>query len=251
MNILLTNDDGISAQGINALYEVLSKKHNVFIIAPEEERSGSSNAITFKDHIKARMIDENKFAVEGYPADCVNLGLKGNIIPKADLVISGINHGPNIGEDIHFSGTVGGARVAYIYGISGIAISINCKGKSHYFSDAADFLLKYIEESELLAKDNCMFLNINYPDLSPNKILGIKYTSLGKRNYSDFYEVTGRENERINLRYKSGTGVSENDGSDISEVMKGYITITPLLLDSTDYELLYKINNDSEFVDIA
>jgi 5'-nucleotidase len=251
MNILLTNDDGISAKGINALYDVLSEKHNVFIIAPEEERSGSSNAITFKDNIKARTIANNKFAVEGYPADCVNLGMNSNIIPKMDIVVSGINHGPNIGEDVHFSGTVGGARVAYIYGISGIAISINCSRKSHYFNDAANFLLKYIEESDLFADNHCIFLNINYPDLPANKILGVKYTSLGKRNYNDFYEVTGRENEKINLQYKPGIGESANDGSDISEVKKGYITITPLLLDCTDYEFLYKIKSASDFEEIA
>ncbi len=251
MNILLTNDDGISAEGINALYEALSERHNVFIIAPEEERSGSSNAITFKDSIFARAVAKDKFAVDGYPADCVNLGLRGDIIPRVDLVVSGINHGPNIGDDIHFSGTVGGARVAYIYGVSGIAISVNCKGKSNYFNDAARFLLKYIEESDLFTNDKCSFLNINYPDLPGNKILGVKYSPLGRRNYNDFYKVTGRENGKINLQYNPVIGASKNDGSDISEVKKGYITITPLLLDCTDYEFLYKIKNNSDFEDIA
>jgi 5'-nucleotidase len=243
MKILLTNDDGIYAEGINALYEVLSKKHEVFVIAPAEERSGSSNAITFKDCIKAREIAKNKFAVEGFPADCVNLGLKGDIIPKVDLVVSGINHGPNLGEDIHFSGTVAGARVAFIYNVSGIAISVDCKGKSNHFKDAAIFLLQYLDESAIFSMNKSWFLNINYPDIPLNKILGIRYSSLGKRKYNDFYKVTGREKDKINLQYNPAIGESDNEKSDISEVNQGYISITPLLLDCTDYEFLDKIQN--------
>ncbi len=248
MNILLTNDDGIFAEGINALYEVLSSKHNVYIIAPDEEKSGSSTAISFKDCIKATLITENKFSVAGYPADCVNLGLKGDLIPKPDLVVSGINHGPNLGDDIHFSGTVGGARVAFIYGISGIAISIDCRVRSKYFRDAAEFLAAYIEKSGFLIRDKCRFMNINYPDIATNEIIGVKYMSLGRRNYNDSYKVISNENGQLNLKYIPEIGIPDNNSCDISEVKKGYITITPLLIDCTDYEFLHSIKSCSTCV---
>ncbi|MFH0975842.1 MAG: 5'/3'-nucleotidase SurE [Spirochaetota bacterium] len=242
MNILLTNDDGVHAKGINTLFDILSEKHHVFIIAPTEEKSGSSTAISFIDNFKVIHISENKYAVPGFPADCVNMGLRGDIIPKVDLVISGINHGSNLGDDVHFSGTVGGARVAHVYGISGIAISLNRKGESEYFVDASRFLLNYIQDTVVL-NNGSYLLNINYPDLPSNKIQGVKYSSLGKRKYNDYYKVTGRKDEEIHLEYNHGIGSIHNDISDITELEKGYITITPLALDCTDYNFLNKITN--------
>ncbi|MCU0822334.1 MAG: 5'/3'-nucleotidase SurE, partial [Spirochaetes bacterium] len=135
MRILLTNDDGISAKGINLLYESLSRKHDVYVIAPNEEKSGCSSAITMKSQLKIETLSEKKFAVHGFTADCVNIGLKGNIIPKVDMVVSGINHGPNCGDDIYFSGTVAGARIGYIYGLSSIAISIDSYSETPNLSD--------------------------------------------------------------------------------------------------------------------
>jgi 5'-nucleotidase len=240
MNILLTNDDGVYAKGINALFNVLSEKHNVFIIAPDEEKSGTSNAMTFKNNFKIKNISKNIYALAGFPADCVNIGIRGDIIPKVDLVISGINHGPNLGDDIYFSGTVGGARVACIMGIPGIAISINRNGESEYFKDASVFLLYYIENFNFTFNNKCLLFNINYPDLPVNKILGVKYPFLGKRIYNDNYKVITNKKNEIKLEYNYGNLITNagEDGSDISEVEKGYITITPLTLDCTDYEFL-------------
>ena len=236
MNILLTNDDGIHSEGINALFSILSEKHNVFIIAPDEEKSGCSTAVSFKKNLEIVNIAENIFAVQGFTADCVNIGLRGDIIPKVDLVVSGINHGPNLGDDIYFSGTVGGARVAYIYGISGISFSLNCKGESRFFTDASKFLSKYIEDVKLFSGNECRFLNINYPDLPADEIIGIKYSSLGRRKYNDTYKVTSMENKKINLQFRPEIGSFKNENTDITELEKGYITITPLTLDCTDYD---------------
>ncbi len=243
MNILLTNDDGVNAKGIIALFDVLSEKHNAFIIAPSDERSGSSNAMTFKNNFKIVTISKNIFAMDAFPADCVNMGLRGNIIPKADIVISGINHGPNLGDDIYFSGTVGGARVACIYGVPAIAISMNRTGDSEYFEDASKFLLNYIEKYYLYFNNKCLFLNINYPDLPENKILGVRYPSLGKRRYNDSYKVLDKGDKEMNVQFNYGNimGPMKDETSDISELEKGYITITPLTLDCTDYEFLKSI----------
>ncbi|MBN2401397.1 MAG: 5'/3'-nucleotidase SurE [Spirochaetes bacterium] len=246
MNILLTNDDGVYAKGLNTLFNVLSKEHNVFIIAPDQEKSGTSNAMTFKTNFHIKNISENIYALAGFPADCVNIGIRGDIIPKVDLVISGINHGPNLGDDIYFSGTLGGARVACIMGIPGIAVSINCNGESEYFQDASVFMLNYIDNLFLTFGDRCIFLNINYPDLPGSRILGIKYPNLGKRIYNDNYKVINNENNEIKLQYNFGNlmNITNDNGSDISELEKGYITITPLTLDCTDYELIKNINNN-------
>ena len=240
MNILLTNDDGVHAMGLNTLHNVLSEKHNVYVIAPHEEKSGTSNAMSFKIDFTVTEIDKNIYSVHGFPADCVNIGLRGDIIPKVDLVISGINHGPNLGDDIYFSGTAGAARVACICGIPGIAISVNRHGESQFFHDASKFLLDYIENIHLIFNRKNLFFNINYPDLHNTAILGIKYSSLGKRRYNDNYKTTGKKDRELTIKFNFGNilGPIENDGSDISELEKGYITITPVSLDCTDYEFL-------------
>ncbi len=240
MNILLTNDDGVHSEGINALYETFSEHYNVYIIAPDEEKSGCSTAVSFKKHLKIINIAEKTYSVQGFTADCVNIGIKSGIIPDIDLVISGINHGPNLGDDIYFSGTVGGARVAYIYGISGIAISLNCRQKSPYFKDASDFLLNYIEDSGLFSGDSCKLLNINYPDIPKNKVNGIKYSNLGRRKYNDSYNIKSKKDGEFILEFMPQIGSGFDELSDITELENGYITITPLTLDCTDYEQLEK-----------
>lgn len=240
MNILLTNDDGINAEGINALYRTFSEKYNVYIMAPDEEKSGCSSAVSFKKTLVINKVAENKYSVNGFTADCVNIAIRSGIIPGIDLVISGINHGPNLGDDIYFSGTVGGARVAYIYGISGIAVSLNCRKKSRYFNDASEFLLQYIESSGLFAENTCNFFNINYPDIPKNKINGIKYTNLGRRKYNDSYNINNGKSGEFILEFMPATGSGLGEISDISHVENGYITITPLTLDCTNYKLLEK-----------
>ena len=244
MRILLTNDDGINARGINLLYECLSLKHEVYVIAPNEEKSGCSSAITMKSQLKIETISENKFAVHGFTADCVNIGLKGNIIPKVELVISGINHGPNCGDDVYFSGTVAGARVGCIYGISSIAISIDSYLESPNLSDASEFLLNHLGKINFNDSIKPVFLNINYPDLSKKDIQGIKYTALGKRDYRDSYRILYKDYNEIRLQFSSGISEHDNRNSDITELKSGYISITPLTLDSTDYEYLNRFQQE-------
>ena len=238
MKILLTNDDGINAEGIAALYTALSRKHSVYMFAPDGERSACSNALTLRDSIRVDRIDENRYAVYGYPADCVNVGLHSPFVGKVDLVVSGINHGPNLADDIYYSGTVAGARTAYIFGVSGLAVSLNsCSDRSH-FGDCADFVAGFIEESGLLKRDIPSFININYPPIDKNKIAGLRYTSLGKRHYIDEYKIERSEGSSIYMRL-DGTISSENRPmSDVTEIERGYITVTPLTLDTTDYSLL-------------
>lgn len=236
MDILITNDDGIEAEGINILFDVLSENHNVYMIAPDKEKSACSNAITIRKNLTFKKIDKQRYTVSGYPADCASIGIHSGKIPIPDIVISGINHGPNLGDDIFFSGTVGGARTAYIFGRSGIAVSLNSREiSSPFFKDAAIFTGEFIEENENDLKSQPQLFNINYPELSPDRIKGVSFTTVGKRIYIDNYisEPVSDIEEILLL-----DGVIESlpiDQSDASALDSGYISITPLTIDCTDY----------------
>lgn len=246
MNILITNDDGFDASGIKALYRVLSRKHSVYIVAPDGERSACSSAITIRRNIQVQKKGDGVYAIDGYTADCVNIGLNGELIPEIDLVISGINHGPNLGEDVYFSGTVAGARSAHIFGVSGIAVSVDSLGESDYFEDAAEFLIDFIGGFPLFAHERPVLLNINYPDIPVDEIAGIRYTTLGKREYRDSYNRTGDSKDGFSMMMDGIIDSHEIDGSDVTELRKGFISITPLTLDCTDYRYLHIIKHREE-----
>lgn len=234
MRILLTNDDGFAATGINVLFDVLSDSHDVFMVAPLSEKSGCSNAITVRNTIPLRELGPGKFAADAFTADCVNIGINGDILPDVDLVVSGINHGPNLGDDVHFSGTVAGARSAVIFGKPGIAISLDCYDQSDYFIDAAKFLRSFISESMHDIISHRMFFNINYPDIPLNEIKGPKYTTLGRREYCDTFRVIEENDSTMQLQMEGTIESDMSSGTDTCELRNGYISITPLLLDCTD-----------------
>lgn len=237
MKILLTNDDGINAEGLQSMYAAFMNRHETYVIAPDSERSACSNIFTMREPVHVKKIDSNVYSVNGYPADCVSLGLHSGIIPCVDLVISGINHGPNLGDDIHFSGTVAGARTAMIFGTPGIAVSVDTYHRpSAYFADICDFLLEFISSNSF----NCdFFYNINYPDLPAEKIKGARYSFLSKRYYIDRYNIKngGSDNEfSCTLDGKIDTRDEENSDSDA--VKKGFISVTPVSIDCTCYSQL-------------
>ena len=241
MNILLTNDDGINAEGIQSLFRILSEKHRVFIIAPDSEKSACSNAITVRRQIHLEKINDACYSINAYPADCVNIGLNSTILPEIHLVVSGINHGPNVGDDIFFSGTVAGARTAYIFGKTGIALSMDSYHRvSKYFDDSARFLMNFIDEiyKEMVHKP--LFFNINYPDLSPEKVKGVRYTFSGKRIYNDSFMKSNVETSSMKLEVQGQINSVDIDGSDAKALHQGYISITPMTLECTDMSYLKK-----------
>jgi 5'-nucleotidase len=240
MKILLTNDDGINAEGLQILYDRLSHNHEVFIIAPDIERSACSNIFTMRDEVLLTKTGNNSFAVSGFPADCVSIGIHSDIIPEIDLVISGINHGPNLGDDIHFSGTVAGARTAFIFGKPAMAVSIDSfHTPSPYLIEAADFMNKFIKTENIYSD---VYLNINYPNLPADQIKGIKYTHLSKRIYIDTYVKTRKDKPgQMGLTLNGSIETNNSQWSDAYSLENYYISITPLLIDSTDYNLLNKI----------
>jgi 5'-nucleotidase len=239
MKILLTNDDGVNAEGIQELYYRFKEHHDTYVIAPNEERSACSNAITTRTDLKIRKIEGRIFSVSGYPADCVDVGLHSGIIPHVDLVISGINHGPNVGNDVVFSGTVAGARTAYVFGKPGIAISMDSYHKpSSYFSDAALFLLNFIHDEGFSSSGEICFLNINYPDLPSGSIGGTIYTHLGKRVYRESYDTIHESTDELIISPRGVIDFIHNHGSDITALKDGLISITPLHNDTTDFKYL-------------
>lgn len=241
MKILLTNDDGVFAQGLQALHTVLTEEHDVFIIAPDNEKSACSNAITTRSRLIVTKLKDGIFSVSGFPADCVNIGLNGNIIPDIDLVISGINHGPNIGNDVIFSGTVAGARTAYVFGKTGISISLDSYHKpSDYYKDASRFILEFISANSKELLDGLLLLNINYPDISADSIQGVMYTHLGKRIYKDHYKKEELSETESSMVLDGTFEYIHEDGSDVAAVKNGFVSITPLSIDCTDVSYLMK-----------
>lgn len=238
MNILLTNDDGVHAAGILSLFRILGDRHDVYLMAPHQERSACSSAITVREGVKIETMGERMFAVHGYPADCVNIGLHGNLLPPIELVISGINHGPNLGDDIYFSGTFAAARAALIFGISGIAVSLDCMRSSDYFDDVSRFLLGFIDDRLETNAAAPVCFNINYPDLPRAEILGVRFTFLGRRDYRDSYRLAAQSGGSMSLQLNGVVESVDREGSDVTELRNGYISVTPIRLDATDYSYL-------------
>ncbi|HPS56487.1 MAG TPA: 5'/3'-nucleotidase SurE [Spirochaetota bacterium] len=243
MRILLTNDDGINAEGIQSLNKKLSKRHEIYIIAPDRERSACSNIFTMRDEIKIIKTTDNTYSINGYPADCVSLGLHSGLIPEVDLVVSGINHGPNLGDDVHFSGTVAGARTAVIFGKPGIAISANTQHRpSVYFDQMSDFLLDFLEKDFPLKGE---YLNINYPDLPGEQVMGTMYTFLSKRLYIDSYRVREQISEsEFTMLLEGKIETRHETNSDSDALNRGFISITPLTINTTDYSSLPDIKKN-------
>ena len=243
MKILLTNDDGYDAPNLRNLYKNLSKDHEVWIVAPKNNCSGMSAAISYLNEIEVTKIDERIYAVDGTPADCSYLGLLSIVDFEFDIVISGINHGANIGNDVLYSGTVGAAVGGRNLKYPPIAISI-----ASYDAKDIDFISnKSIEIIDILVSSGKSFkgkvININFPDISENEFKGIKATGMSKRDIParpiKLENIT--ENKNISkYRYAySGEPIKADFITDAEAIKNGYVSVSVL-----DYSL-----NSKEFID--
>lgn len=248
MNILLTNDDGIMAQGLVQLATRLSKKHNVYVSAPDGECSGSGHSITFFNALTYTRVDYpvdiQAYSVNGTPVDCVKLGID-IIFPNIefDIVISGINNVLNIGTDVFYSGTVNAAIEATICGKKAIAVSTMCGNDDYSFP--AEFVADNLEK---LAKYASHFVtvNLNIPSSKKEKNLGVAIAELGIRQYNDCYKLISKDGDQV--RYVlTGTPIVEVDSDKTHDVAlsdKNYITVTPLTLFTTDFDMLKKMKSE-------
>jgi 5'-nucleotidase len=239
--ILLTNDDGIRAEGLTTLEKCLSGLGKVVTVAPESEQSATSHAITLDQPLRIKEYSSNRFSVSGTPADCVLLAVHGILDLKPDLVVSGINHGPNMGEDVAYSGTVAAAVEGHILGINSMAVSVTSWEPSHF--DAAAGISRYLAE-QILSREmgGPLLWNANIPDLSATDIKGILITQLGSRIYNDII-VRNTDPRGKDYFWIGGgePGWSKDENSDFAAVSSGYISITPLRIDMTDYKDIFEL----------
>jgi len=247
LKILVSNDDGIYSEGLWTLVRELKKVATVFVVAPDRDQSGSGTSITLSHPLRVRDITPpvagvTAYSVEGTPADSVILAIRLVLKEQVDLVVSGINEGPNLGDDVYVSGTVGAAVQGYFYGFPALAFSITAFGDLHFNIAAtlARIMVAEISSKSLFSK---MLLNINLPNLPREQLKGIEVTSLGERKYEDHIEPghDGKRQYHWIMRGKPEWKIAP--GTDIWAVERNKISITPLLgnLDGQNRELLNRI----------
>ncbi|CUH94245.1 5'-nucleotidase SurE [Propionispora sp. 2/2-37] len=243
MRILLTNDDGIHAAGIQALVKEFMHNADIAVVAPDEERSATSQAITVRHPI---YVDEYSFPgtsvqgwkVGGTPTDCVKIALETDRITKPDIIVSGINHGPNMGTDVLYSGTVSAAIEGALHGIPAIAVSLD--GRNDFdFAAAAKFAVTLAQTLYTNPLPPRTLLNVNVPALPESEIMGVAVTKLGRREYENTFQP--RKDPRGRTYYWMGGNIleCENDpDSDIITVAAGKISVTPIHFDLTNYTIM-------------
>jgi len=234
MHILITNDDGIQAKGLRTLSEYCRQAgFQVTVVAPKSEKSASSHSLTLHKSIQVDKIAPEEYAVDGTPVDCVVIAANKLLQDKPDLVISGINAGQNMGEDIHYSGTVAAAKEAAFFGCKAIAISINAY-RDQLFESAAHWMVKLIQSGIIdTIKDNVL-LNVNVPNLPLNDIKGVRLTNTGHRKYYNFIKIVSETPDSFLYQIGGDKPVWDKvKGTDAEAVEDGYVSITPLGFEMT------------------
>lgn len=230
MRLLLTNDDGIDARGMAALREALHGLGELWVVAPHIERSASSHAITMHAPLRAHARGERAWAVEGTPVDCAYLGLVELLPERPDLVVSGINHGSNVGTDIVYSGTVAAAAEARLMGVPSVAISLNRPGRdSRHWDTAAAVARRVVQHAAANGLPDDVFLNVNVPDLPLSKIKGLKATVMGRRHYGLQVDARidhfGRPYYWIGGPHERFDPIPRSDGPAMEQ---GWVSVSPL-----------------------
>ncbi len=237
MKILVSNDDGYLAPGIIALVEALRPIAEVVVVAPDSNRSGSSNSLTLDRPLSVYRADNGFYFVNGTPSDCVHVALTGGLAFRPDLVVSGINQGQNMGDDTLYSGTVAAATEGFLFGIPAIAFSQAEKGWAHI--DAAARIARDIVERGFDMLQKPYLLNINIPNLPYEQIKGIRAARLGKRHESEpvikALDPHGREIFWIG---PAGKAKDAGEGTDFRTVSDGFVSVTPLQIDLTHSQQL-------------
>lgn len=244
MRILLVNDDGVMAPGLRTLKAHLEKAgHQLIVVAPDTERSASSHSITLRKDIFAKKLKENEWSVSGTPVDCTVIAIQKLIKDKVDLVVSGINAGQNMGEDVLYSGTVAAAIEAAMLGQKAIALSINAY-KDQLFDSAASCFVQMLDSGIAQLIGEREVLNINFPNIEADEIKGIRLTKTGHRKYYNFITIIEEKEDEFSYRVGGeGARWEPEKGSDSEAVIEGYISITPLGFELTKKESFVKVEN--------
>ena len=247
MKILICNDDGYQATGIIALYEALKTIADVEVVAPEQNNSAKSNALTLHSPMYVQTAANGFRYINGTPADCVHIALTGLLGYRPDLVVSGINNGANMGDDTIYSGTVGAAMEGYLFGIPAIAFSQTEKGWAHIdvAAQRARELVQQLMSSLETVADGApptqppWLLNVNIPNLPNNEIMGVKVARLGRRHAAErVIEQTSPRGEIMYWIGSAGPAKEAGEGTDFYATSQKFVSITPLQVDLTDHERL-------------
>jgi len=242
VNILCTNDDGYLSNGIGVLARAAAELGSVTVVAPDREQSATSNSLTLHHPLRARRARDGAWMVDGTPTDCVILAINELLPDRPDVCLSGVNHGSNMGEDVLYSGTVAAAMEATVMGIPAIALSY-CgvfPEELDGFEELVAAVLQGILGQGSFPEDT--LLNVNLPAIPPGDVRGIRVTSLGRRRYAD--SITRANDPSGREYFWIGGGVAHWRGpsdSDFQAIEDGYVSVTPLHLDLTNYELLEDI----------
>ena len=247
MKILISNDDGIAAEGIKALMQNLAKEHDVYVVAPDRERSAAGHSLTLHSPIRVEELEpqygvKRAWVTNGTPGDCVKIGicalLKQEELP--DIVISGINHGPNLGTDILYSGTVSCAMEGAMMGYPAMAVSLaSMSSEPELFANVAKFIGKFIHKIEDYKFPPKTILNVNVPGLMPEDLAGVAITKLGGKMFTDEYDK--RVDPRGKVYYwMAGELIRhcDNDDSDINALRWNKVSITPITFEMTEASVI-------------
>jgi 5'-nucleotidase len=235
MRILLSNDDGYFAPGLAALAEALSRIADIVVVAPERDRSGASNSLTLDRPLIVRKSHLGFHYVNGTPTDCVHLAVTGLLDALPDMVVSGINHGANMGDDTIYSGTVAAATEGFLLGIPSIAMSLARRADGHYATAAriaAELVQRYLRSPI----EQPMLLNVNVPDVPYERLHGMRVTRLGRRHKAEgVVKTTNPRGETVYWIGAAGDAADAGDGTDFNAVANDYVSVTPLQIDLTHY----------------
>ena len=242
MRILVSNDDGYFAPGLAALAQALATVAEVTVVAPERDRSGASNSLTLDRPLSLRRAANGFHYVNGTPTDCVHLAVTGMLDNLPDMVVSGINHGANMGDDTLYSGTVAAATEGYLLGVPAIAMSLVSRGAAD-FSTAARVALELVERVRRQPFAHPVLLNVNVPDLPFDRLGGTRITRLGKRHKAEpvIRSLTPR-NQTVYWVGAAGEAQAAGHGTDFHAVAEGFVSVTPLQIDLTHTALIDPLN---------
>ena len=246
MKILVSNDDGYLATGINTLTDALEQVADVVVVAPDRNRSDASNSLTLSTPLRVSKVAENRYKVDGTPSDCVHLALTGFLDYEPDLVVSGINHGANLGDDVIYSGTVAAAMEGRFLGLPTIAVSLVGKtlvgAKLEHFDTAARVAVDLVQKIERAGLAPDTVLNVNVPDRPYAELAGIHATRLGFRHKSEqILNDTDPYGRPIYWVGPAGESQDAGEGTDFYAIEQGAAAVTPLKVDLTRHDMVPNI----------
>lgn len=242
MKILISNDDGYMAKGIRTLARSLAGLGDITVVAPDRNRSGASNSLTLENPLRLDLMDDGVYRVEGTPTDCVHLAITGLLEDEPDMVVSGINAGANLGDDVLYSGTVAAAMEGRFLGLPAIAISLTSFEGKHY-ETAGWVAQQLVERLKAVSLPADTILNVNVPDLPIEKITGFETTRLGHRHRAE--PVIREFDPRGRPMFWIGPAGAEQDagpGTDFDAIRRGAVSVTPLQIDLTRYDAMDSVS---------